>query len=149
LKAIALFRFGDENWKVILEKALKQAEYYNYCALIAKEGAAVEPLLKEYDRLEELRPEFVKHMMRWVGDMSRYYPGYLRQVELPDEKFTEKELQVIRHMCDGLSSADICEELHISYNGLKFHKKNIYRKLDVNSLQQAVNKARSLGLNAS
>lgn len=62
------------------------------------------------------------------------------------EPLSERELQVLVLIAEGLSNAEIAERLYLSPNTLKAHTQNIYTKLDVHSRLQAVNKARQLGL---
>jgi DNA-binding NarL/FixJ family response regulator len=46
---------------------------------------------------------------------------------------TPKEEQIIALIAAGRSSQEIADELFISYNTIKTHRKNIYRKLDLNT----------------
>ena len=46
-------------------------------------------------------------------------------------KLTEQEERICRLLCRGASYKQICEQLFISMNTLKFHVKNIYSKFDV------------------
>lgn len=54
---------------------------------------------------------------------------------------TERELEVMQHLCKGRSKAYIAEALFVTENTIKGHTKRIYSKLDVHSrkeLQQLV-----------
>ncbi len=62
------------------------------------------------------------------------------------EPLTERELEVLRLIGEGLSNAEIARKLFLSTNTLKAHTQNIYSKLDVHSRVQVVNRARELGL---
>jgi LuxR family maltose regulon positive regulatory protein len=62
------------------------------------------------------------------------------------EPLTERELQVLRLLAEGLSNAEIAARLVLSTNTLKAHTQNIYAKMDVHSRVQMMNKARMLGL---
>jgi DNA-binding CsgD family transcriptional regulator len=59
---------------------------------------------------------------------------------------TPRELEILRWTMEGKSSSVIGEILNISYSAVRFHIRNLSRKLDVNSKHQAVLKAISLGL---
>lgn len=61
------------------------------------------------------------------------------------EPLSERELEVLRLLAEGLSSAEIAAQLYLSPNTLKAHTQNIYSKLDVHSRVQAINKARESG----
>lgn len=52
--------------------------------------------------------------------------------------FTPQQALVARLMVDGLDNDQIASELGISVNTVKFHLKNIYRKLDVNCRSKAI-----------
>jgi DNA-binding CsgD family transcriptional regulator len=45
---------------------------------------------------------------------------------------TKRELQVLEHVCEGLTSDSIAKQLAVSLPTIKFHLKNIYNKLGVN-----------------
>ncbi|MBR1476619.1 MAG: response regulator transcription factor [Lachnospiraceae bacterium] len=49
-------------------------------------------------------------------------------------------------LCAGLSMDEICRNLKISYDGLKKHNRNIYRKLGVKGRAEAERKAAQLRL---
>lgn len=50
-----------------------------------------------------------------------------------DENFTDRELTIIRKICEGMSNKDIAQNLNISLSTVDFHKAKIYNKLDCNS----------------
>ena len=54
---------------------------------------------------------------------------------------TSREKEVLRNLCDGLSYKIIADNLFIDINTIKFHIRNIYRKLEVNSKGEAISKA--------
>jgi LuxR family maltose regulon positive regulatory protein len=62
----------------------------------------------------------------------------------PVEPLSEREVEVLRRMAEGLSNPEIARRLHLSPNTLKAHSRNIYRKLDAHNRMEAVNKAREL-----
>ena len=56
------------------------------------------------------------------------------------EKLTNKEALVINHLVQGMSHKMIAEQMGISVNGVYFHLKNIYKKLQVNSKTEVMKK---------
>jgi DNA-binding NarL/FixJ family response regulator len=60
------------------------------------------------------------------------------QTASDNEKLTEREMQVLKHLVDGLDYKQIAEKLDISPNTIRKHIDNIYKKLYVTSRAQAV-----------
>lgn len=56
----------------------------------------------------------------------------------PAESLTPRELEVLRALTDGASSAEICARLFIAPNTLRTHTQNIMGKLHVHSKLEAV-----------
>ena len=68
-----------------------------------------------------------------------------RSREAP-ECLSAAELSVLRLLRSELSQREIASELHLSFNTVKTHTRNIYRKLDVAARAEAVSRARELSL---
>ena len=60
------------------------------------------------------------------------------QSHLPGNGLTEREVEVLRCMVDGLNNNEIAVKLVISLGTVKFHISNIYQKLGVVSRVEAV-----------
>jgi LuxR family maltose regulon positive regulatory protein len=58
---------------------------------------------------------------------------------------TERELEVLRYLADGVPKREIGRALFLSYNTIHSHTKSIYQKLRVSSRDAAVARARELG----
>jgi DNA-binding NarL/FixJ family response regulator len=65
--------------------------------------------------------------------------------EAESRKLTERELQVLRMLAQGMSNRDIGGRLYISETTVKFHVGNIMRKLEVTRRAEAVYAASKLG----
>ncbi|ALO92114.1 MULTISPECIES: MadR family response regulator transcription factor [Streptomyces] len=61
-------------------------------------------------------------------------------------KFTERELRVLQLLAHGLSNREIGGELYISETTVKFHVRNIMRKMDASSRAEVVYEASKLGV---
>jgi DNA-binding CsgD family transcriptional regulator len=57
---------------------------------------------------------------------------------------SDRELEILLLIAEGLSNRDIADRLYISTNTVKTHISNLFSKLDVNRRTQAIKKARSL-----
>lgn len=56
------------------------------------------------------------------------------------EKLTKKETQVVRFLVDGHTYQDIADRIGISLDGVRYHVKNIYKKLQVRTKTQVIKK---------
>jgi LuxR family maltose regulon positive regulatory protein len=62
------------------------------------------------------------------------------------DALSDAELSVLRLLRSELSQREIAGELHLSFNTIKTHTRNIYRKLGVAERTEAVSRARELSL---
>jgi two-component system LytT family response regulator len=60
------------------------------------------------------------------------------------EILTEQEMKVLRLIADGLSNKEIVPRMNITGETVKFHIKNLYKKLGVNNRVRALQRARDL-----
>ncbi len=70
-------------------------------------------------------------------------PGKLPRREFPED-LTERERDVLRLLPSRLTFGEIAKELYVSVNTVKFHVRVIYRKLGVNSREEAAAIAKSM-----
>ena len=91
---------------------------------------------------------------RQLGEPEGYQRVFLdeafdeKPVTSPDliEQLTERELEVLRLMTEGLTYAQMAERLVVSVNTVRYHVKGVYGKLGVEKQVQAVERGRELGL---
>ncbi len=62
------------------------------------------------------------------------------------EALSDAELSVLRLLRSEVSQREIAGELHLSFNTIKTHTRNIYRKLGVAERAEAISRARELSL---
>ena len=62
------------------------------------------------------------------------------------EPLSERELEVLQLIAQGLSNGEISERLFLAFSTVKGHNRNIYGKLQVQRRTEAVARARELGL---
>jgi LuxR family maltose regulon positive regulatory protein len=62
------------------------------------------------------------------------------------EHLTDRELTVLEYLPTMLSNAEIAEKMYVSVNTVKAHLKTLYRKLDVASRREAVQRAKALNV---
>jgi LuxR family maltose regulon positive regulatory protein len=62
------------------------------------------------------------------------------------EALSEREIEVLELIAEGLTNREIASRLYLSLNTVKAHTRTIYSKLDVSSRTQAVARGRALGI---
>lgn len=70
-----------------------------------------------------------------------YFRNYNENVSTEMYGLSEREKDILLRLVEGFSYKMIADQLSISYHTVNSHIKKIYRKLHVNSLGEAVNKA--------
>jgi DNA-binding CsgD family transcriptional regulator len=72
--------------------------------------------------------------------------GILHAFQVPPEtpalpqvqELIKREREILERSAQGFTSKKVADALHISYEAVRSHHKNIYRKLQVHSLVEAV-----------
>lgn len=63
-----------------------------------------------------------------------------------DYKLTPREMIILEEIASGMSYEQIADSVGISYGTVRKHIENIYRKLEVHSKVEAINKAKKKGI---
>lgn len=143
LSAVALYRRRDGAWRDRLAAALAAAESYRFIRLVGGYGAAVLPLLEEWDGGGS---RWFKRLMNDVRAQAAYYPLFLQPPLPPEESLTAAELQVLRLMCADKSKAEIGAVLDIKLPTVKTHVSHVLTKLGVSRRSEAKTAAKRLWL---
>lgn len=143
LIAICLFRTGKEDWRKYLTDALEIGGQYGYIAVLAAEGAALRPLLEQYEPAG-IDPDYWGRLVRAVAVQSGYYPTYLAPPDNLLQTLTDKEYYILQLICQDLSNSEIGKRLNIKLPTVKTHVHNIFVKLEVCSRAQVRHKAARL-----
>ena len=153
LSALAHQKLGDHVQAMnYFERSLVLAEPGGYARIFLEEGHAVRPLLQEAKRGETASDYAGRLLVALEAEVQKGdHEGLTRQAfpSKPSglvEPLTERELELLILIAEGLSNQEIAQRLFISVPTVKWHSSNIYSKLGVQSRTQAVAKARSLGL---
>ena len=95
----------------------------------------------------EIAPDYVRRLLAAfpVAEPEQPDPSksQVRGSELI-EPLSERELEVLQLIAEGLANREIASRLFLSLNTVKAHTRNIYGKPGVRSRTQAVVKARAL-----
>jgi len=149
LQALAMQAVGDTRQAMaVLEQSLTLAEPRGFLFAFVNEGPPMARLL--YQALSKgIVPDYVQKLLAAFPDIEPE-KKLLSKPIISDsewiEPLSERELEVLQLIADGISRPEIASQLVISLNTVKTHARNIYGKLGVNNQMQAVGKARGLGL---
>lgn len=149
LAAIAAWRGGGGSWERWLSRALVHASRYGYVRPITQYGAEAMPILLEARQVPSFRQAErarLEQLIRGARMQASFYPSYLASPATTQEPLTEKELQVLRLICQDRSNAEIGKILGIKLPTVKTHVSHILAKLEVERRSQAAAEARRLKL---
>ena len=114
--------------------------------LSAIQSGAEGYLLKHLSASEFI--EMLEGIKRGEAAISRKTTAFLlKRISHPSapsttvEALSEREIEILRLLAAGLSNKQISENLMLSENTIKYHLKNILRKLNVQNRTEAVMKA--------
>lgn len=94
-------------------------------------------ILKVNEGLSVLAPEVTRQVLRAVSlDTSR----------AQDSGLSSREMEVLKRLAQGMTTAQISSDLFISDNTVKTHVRHILEKLEAANRAEAVSKAMQLGL---
>jgi LuxR family maltose regulon positive regulatory protein len=98
--------------------------------------------LAKNGRLDRGLSDFVARIQAAFSGLKE--AGTARQTMLLAEPLTEREMEVLQLMAEGLKYKEIAAQLFISLNTVRYHVKAIYGKLNVRNRTQATETARQL-----
>jgi LuxR family maltose regulon positive regulatory protein len=133
---------------VPLERALALAEPEGYVRIFVDEGPPIARLL--YETLSRgIAPEYVQRLLAAFPDVKPEQAGPSK-TSVPKselvEPLSEREIEVLHLLAEGLTNPEIAARLFLSLNTVKVHARNIYGKLNVHNRTQAVARSQELGL---
>ena len=148
LQAMVYHAMGDLPAALIpLQHALKLAGPEDYIRMFLDEGRDMMGLLREA-AAREIIPHYTgKLLAAFEADNLKSEdksPSPLSQPLI--ESLSQRELEVLRFVAQGLSNRQIGERLFLALDTVKGHNRIIFDKLQVQSRTEAVARARELGL---
>lgn len=126
IQVVALTSYKEEN---MIQGAL-QAGAIGYLLKNVSANELASAIRSAFNKRMTLSSEAAQAL---VQSASHTVPG--------SDDLTEREREVLRHMADGLSNAEIAELLVVSPSTVKFHIANIFSKLGVDNRVSAVSLA--------
>ncbi len=107
--------------------------------------AGARRLLADASRLARRTPDVVV-FQRWFDDAWKQFDVRAESALAGMATLTTAELRVLRFLPTHYSFQEIAQRLHVSANTVKTHVHAVYRKLDVTSRSEAVERASHAGL---
>jgi LuxR family maltose regulon positive regulatory protein len=143
LRSLALADSGDTPGALTtLARALMLGQSEGYVRVFLDEGTPMVKLLRHAGS-RGISPKYVAELLSQFNSEIGITPTTQQPLIEP---LTERELEVLRLLADGLSNQEIARKLVVALGTAKTHTASLYRKLDVVSRTQAVARARELGL---
>jgi DNA-binding NarL/FixJ family response regulator len=140
LQALDQIRARDKRTKVVMLSAAERPDDIESALAHGADGFI----------LKSVNPADLPAALRQVHEGTVFHPGHAP----PDPGasaaeaagLTDREVTLLRALARGSSNKQISEELWITEQTVKFHLRNIYRKLDVANRTGAVTWAHEHGL---
>jgi LuxR family maltose regulon positive regulatory protein len=150
LNALALYAQGETTSAIAsLKRALLLAESENYVRSFLDIGKPIEELLRQALQNQSLNE---LHLVAYVKRLL-YQFGTHDRIEMSQpigdaliEPLSQRELEVLRLIAEGLSNREISEQLFLALSTVKGHTRIIFDKLQVQRRTEAVARARELNL---
>jgi LuxR family maltose regulon positive regulatory protein len=130
-----------------LGQALTLAEPGGFIRIFVDEGLPLARLL--YEALARgIAPNYVRRLLSAFPVVEPEQASSSKQAPKFEliEPLSERELEVLQLIAQGLTNPDIATRLFLSLHTIKAHTRNIYGKLGVHNRMQAVARARALGI---
>jgi LuxR family transcriptional regulator, maltose regulon positive regulatory protein len=148
LQVLVLEVHGEHNEAMLLLRdALRIAEPDGFIRLFLDEGPSMAYLLSQAD-VVRMMPDYVgKLLTAWKTDVPQRAEALSRPPTQPlIEPLSQRELEVLHLIAQGLSNQEISERLFLTLGTVKGHNQKIFGKLQVQRRTEAVARARELGL---
>jgi LuxR family maltose regulon positive regulatory protein len=148
LQAVALQAHGETGKAVqLLCDALALAEPGGFIRLFVDEGRPMAQLLSKA-AAQGMMPDYIGKLLAVCeaegqkSEDTSYRPAAQPLIE----PLSQRELEVLHLIAQGLSNHEISERLFLALDTVKGHNRKIFGKLEVQRRTEAVARARQLGL---
>jgi LuxR family maltose regulon positive regulatory protein len=151
VEAVALHAHGEKDRAVqLLADALERAQAGDFIRLFVDEGTPMAQLLSQA-AAQGIMPDYIGRLLS-IFEAETYnveYTAYLRPAAPAQpliEPLSQRELEVLQLIAQGLSNREIGERLFLALDTVKGHNQKLFGKLHVQRRTEAVARARELGL---
>ncbi|GHO42091.1 LuxR C-terminal-related transcriptional regulator [Ktedonospora formicarum] len=148
LQAVALEAHGEKDQAVhLLVDVLAMAEPASFIRLFLNEGLPMVSLLSESMALGRM-PNYIKKLLTAYEAEKQQNENISSPPPAQPllEPLSQRELEVLRLIAQGLSNQEISERLFLVLGTVKGHNHKIFGKLGVQRRTEAIARARELGL---
>jgi LuxR family maltose regulon positive regulatory protein len=148
LQTVALHAHDEKDRAVqLLGDALTLAEPGGFIRIFVDEGEPMAQLLLEAAS-HGVMPDYIgKLLAAFDAEERKSQPkSDLSPAQPLIEPLSQRELEVLHLIAQGLSNHEICEHLFLALDTVKGHNRRIYDKLQVQRRTEAIARARELGL---
>jgi LuxR family transcriptional regulator, maltose regulon positive regulatory protein len=143
-----------------IERALVLAQPEAYLRTFINEGAPMRSLLIDFRRSCENQPGANKYELKSYVDtlLSAFSPSSGMKTSIQnqseerpakdslDDPLSQREIEVLRLIAEGLSNREISERLFLAVNTVKGYNQKIFSKLQVQSRSEAIVRVREMDL---
>jgi len=148
LLALAHHASGEPDTALqVLSDALTLAKSGNYIRVFADEGLPMAQVLADASA-HGLMPDYTARLLAALNGQER--PRADKSLVSPAQPLidglSQRELEVLQLIADGLSNHEIGERLFLAVSTIKGHNRNIFDKLHVQRRTEAVARAHELGI---
>ncbi|HEX2621294.1 MAG TPA: LuxR C-terminal-related transcriptional regulator, partial [Phototrophicaceae bacterium] len=150
LRAVSLQAHGERDRAMkLLGDALTLAAPGGFARIFIDEGLPMVQLLSEAV-VRGIMPDYAGRLLAIFENEGQIQVSESKSDLTTDQPFTEplsqRELEVLHLIAQGLSNQEIGERLFLALDTVKGHNRRIYDKLQVQRRTEAVARARELGL---
>ncbi|MBE3038286.1 MAG: LuxR family transcriptional regulator [Chloroflexi bacterium] len=156
LQAVAHHVHGEKDKAVqLLSDALALAEPNGFIRIFVDEGEPMRMTISDFRLAIEKQPRGQDHKL--LGYVDKLLAAFAQPAAMPQSKIenpkskmvealSQRELEVLQLVAQGLSNREIGERLFLALDTVKGHNRSIYGKLQVQRRTEAIARARELGL---
>jgi LuxR family transcriptional regulator, maltose regulon positive regulatory protein len=130
---------GDLDWAGRqLFEAMAVAESHSLVESFVRLGPTIVRMVSE---MPDSHSAFQERVLR----RAQVFASPSRRGDLV-EALTDRELEILSHLPSRLTNTELADQFYVSVNTIKTHMAHIYRKLGVANRNQAIARAREIGI---
>jgi LuxR family maltose regulon positive regulatory protein len=155
LQAVVHHAHGERDKAVqLLSDALALAEPNGFIRIFVDEGEPMRMTISDFRLSIEKQPRGQDHKL--LGYVDKLLAAFAQPAAMPQSKIenpkskmlealSQRELEVLQLIAQGLSNNEIGERLFLALDTVKGHNRSIFGKLQVQRRTEAIARARELG----